>query len=338
MRICLVGRFFDLRNGGIGRFSMEMLEGLKRKNHEVVSVSTSREGTSGHVIYSLFDLAWKLPRGCNIYHCLTPMEAVYAPKKISLVTFHDFIPWKHVNDADTHYVHGSNRSIKGLMSKSVFALSAKIAARCSIIACNSEQTKNEVIEILNVDESKVRVVRFGIDVNLKPAEKKDNIFRIGTLSYLDQRKRIDFLIKAFVESSVHGELVIGGTGTDYSRLKSAAGDDKRIKFVGFVPQERQVDFYNSLDFFIFPSKIEGYGLPIVEALACKKSVVVLSDAIIPEDVKSHCTVVENLADFLKNPQPTKDIEAGYSFAKMHDWDKCVDEYINLYQRLLHHST
>jgi glycosyltransferase involved in cell wall biosynthesis len=336
MKICLVGRFFDLRNGGIGRFSMEMLEALRRRNHEVVSVSTRREGTSGHVIYSLFDLAWKLPRGCDIYHCLTPMEAIYAPKKISIVTFHDFIPWKHVNDTDTHYVRGSMRSLKGLMSKSVFALSSKIAVKCSLIVCNSEQTKREVIEYLNVDKSKVTVVRFGIDQNLKPSGKKDNIFRIGTLSYLDQRKRIDLLIKAFLEADVVGELVIGGTGTDFARLENAAKGDKRIKFLGFVPEEKQADFYNSLDIFVFPTKIEGYGLPIVEALACNKPVIVLNDAILPEDVKTHCTIAENLVDFLKNPQPTKDIEAGYTFAKMHDWDKCVDEYINLYQRLLQH--
>lgn len=333
MKICLVGRFFDLRNGGIGRFSMEMLEALNKRSLDVVPVSTTREGTSGHVIYSLFELAWKLPRRLDVYHCLTPMEAIYAPKKISVVTFHDFIPWKHVDNTDTHYVRGSMRSVKGLMSKSVFAFSARVAARCSLIICNSEQTRLEVIEYLNVPESKVSVIRFGIDRNLKPSLVKHDKYRIGTLSNLDQRKRVDLLIKAFLEVNVDGELVIGGSGNDYHRLKSLSRDDKRIKFVGFVPQEKQTDFYNSLDFFVFPSKIEGYGLPIVEAMACKKPVIVLSDAIIPEDVKSNCTVVDNLTDFLKNPQLIKDIETAYLFAKQHDWDRCAEDYITLYKRL-----
>jgi glycosyltransferase involved in cell wall biosynthesis len=333
MKVCLVGRFFDLRNGGIGRFSMEMLEALKKRSFDVGTISTRREGTSGHVIYSLFELAWKLPRRYDVYHCLTPMEAIYAPKPLSIVTFHDFIPWKHVGETDTHYVRGNLRSIKGLMSKSVFALSAKIAAHCSQIVCNSKQTRGEVIEYLNVPESKVNVIRFGIDRSLKPATAKHDKYRIGTLSNLDQRKRIDLLIKAFLEADVDGELVIGGSGNDYNRLKVLSRYDKRIRFVGFVPQEKQTDFYNSLDLFVFPSKIEGYGLPIIEALACKKPVVVLSDAVIPEDVMSNCTVVDNLTDFLKNPKPAKNVETAYAFARQHDWDKCAEEYIALYKHL-----
>jgi glycosyltransferase involved in cell wall biosynthesis len=334
MKIGLIARFFDLRNGGIGRFSMEMLNALNKRGYDVVPVSTNREGTSGHVIYSLMDLAFMLPRGCDIYHCLTPMEAIYSPKNISVVTFHDFIPWKHVNDVETHYVGGSMRKLKGWMSKSVFAFSTKIAAGCSLVACNSEQTRKEVIEFLHLDESKVSVVRFGISRNLKPGTKKDSKYRIGTLSYLDQRKRIGLLIKAFLEADVDGELVIGGTGVAYPRLKEMAKGDQRIKFLGFIPEEQQTDFYNSLDLFVFPSKIEGYGLPIVEAFACGKPVVILRDAIIPDEIKSRCTVVDDLADFLKIPKPNQRVEANYAFAKLHNWDTCVDEYINLYRRLL----
>jgi glycosyltransferase involved in cell wall biosynthesis len=333
MKICLVTRFFNLRNGGIGRFSMELLEALKKKGVEVVPISTSRKGTSGHVVYSFVDLALKLPRNCDVYHCLTPMEAIYVPKNVSVVTFHDFIPWKHVNEIDTHYVRGSTRLFQGLMSKSIFALSAKIAARCSLIVCNSEQTKKEVIEYLNVDESKVSVIRFGIDRSLKPAVHEHKKYRIGILCFLDQRKRIDLLIKSFQNADIDAELVIGGTGADYPRLKRLAGDDARIQFAGFVPDEKLNDYYNSLDLFVFPSKIEGYGLPIVEALACKKPVVVLRDAIIPNDVKANCTVVDNLTDFFKNPKPTANIEAAYNFSRLHDWDKCVEDYIACYKRL-----
>jgi hypothetical protein len=89
---------------------MEMLEALKKRSLDVGTVSTRREGTSGHVVYSLFELAWKLPRRCDVYHCLTPMEAIYAPKNISVVTFHDFIPWKHVGHR--HPMCEVGRSVK----------------------------------------------------------------------------------------------------------------------------------------------------------------------------------------------------------------------------------
>ena len=99
-------------------------------------------------------------------------------------------------------------------------------------------------------------------------------------------------------------------------------------------EERMADFYNSLDLFVFPTKIEGYGLPIVEAFACKKPVIVLGDAIMTDEIKSRCTQVDNLTDFLKSPKSTQDIEANYAFAKTHDWNICVEEYIKLYQRVL----
>ena len=224
--------------------------------------------------------------------------------------------------------------IRRLGSKYYFKTAASVASRCRFIACNSEYTRKELLEHLDVDESKVSVIRFGISRNLEPKTKRDSIFRIGTLSYLDPRKRIDLLIQAFLAANVDGELVIGGAGTDYYRLKRLAGQDRRIKFLGFIPDERLVDFYNSLDLFVFPTKIEGYGLPIVEAFACKKPTILLSDAIVPDEIKSRCTLVDNLADFLRNPKPVQDIEANYSFARTHDWDTCVQEYLSLYQRVL----
>jgi len=334
IKLGLITRYFDLRNGGTGRFSMEMLHGLQNRGFDIVQVSTSRGGTLGHVIYSTFELAYKTPRGCDIYHCLTPMEAIHAPKKLSVVTFHDFIPWLHVNYTDTHYVQGAARDIRRLMSKYYFQFAVKIASRCSLIACNSEQTRREVIEYLGIDESRVSVIRFGINPFLKPGVKKDSVFRIGTLSYLDPRKRIDLLIEGFLQADLDGELVIAGAGTDLARLKKASREDRRIRFAGFIPEEGMADFFNSLDLFIFPSKIEGYGLPVVEAMACKKPVVVLSDAIMPEEVKANCTVVEHLGEFLNDPKPTGNIEAGFEFAKQHDWNTCVEEYIKLYNLLL----
>lgn len=313
---------------------MEMCEGLKKRGHEIVPLSTKREGPAGYFVYTAVELAFRLPKGCDIYHSLTPLEAIYAPKKVSIVTFHDLIPWLHLSETRTHYAQEPMRMMRRLISKYYFKVAAKIAAECRLIACNSEQTKKELIEHLGVDESRVSVIRYGISHNLEPRLKKDGVFRVGTLSYLDPRKRIDLLIQAFLAAGVDGELVIAGAGVDYPRLKKLAREDKRVRFLGFIPEERLTDFCNSLDLFVFPTKIEGYGLPIVEAFACKKPAIVLRDAIIPNEIKSHCTVVDNLTDFLKNPKPAQDIEANYSFARTHSWDTCVEEYINLYKRVL----
>jgi glycosyltransferase involved in cell wall biosynthesis len=333
MTICLLSRFFDLRNAGVGRFSQEMLTGLKQKGYQVKTVSTNLKGTTGYFLYTTTQILLKIPWRCTVYHSLTPLEAIYIPKNKGIVTFHDLIPMLHLDKIQTHYTHGRFPTFKRFISSNYFELCGKIASFCQTVVCASEYTKQELIKYLNIKESKISVIRYGIDKDFRPDAKKDDIFRIGTLSYLDPRKRIDLLIKAFLEANVNGELAIAGQGIDYPRLKEFAGDDKRIKFLGFVPDEKIVDFYNSLDLFVFPTKVEGYGLPIVEAFACKKPVVVLEDSFMPDDVKSRCAVVENLAGFLKNPEHACDIEENYEFARTHNWDECVAKYIELYKQI-----
>ncbi len=78
---------------------------------------------------------------------------------------------------------------------------------------------------------------------------------------------------------------------------------------------------------------------MVEAMSCRKPVMVLSDAIIPNEVKSRCAVVENFTDALNNvayleslPKLVK-CDDNYRFAKEHDWDKCVEAHIKLYQEI-----
>ncbi len=91
-------------------------------------------------------------------------------------------------------------------------------------------------------------------------------------------------------------MIIGGSGPDKERLVVLAAGDKRIKFSGFIPEENMNEFYNSLDYFVFPSKSEGYGLPIVEAFACKKPVVVMNDGMIPGTNSNTLLVVDNLLE------------------------------------------
>jgi glycosyltransferase involved in cell wall biosynthesis len=333
MKICLVSRYFDLRNTGIGRFSSELAKGLANRNIYTSTISTNLTGMAGYLIYTAMQIPFKIPSDHDVYHALTPLEAMYLPKKRSIVTFHDLIPLLYSKEIETHYTIGMFTSARKFISKNYFKIASSIATRCSLVVCTSEHTKNELTEHLKLPEDKIKIIRFGINENLKPDVKKDDILRIGVLSHLGPRKRIDLLIQAFIKSRINGQLIIGGSGPEYSKLKILASKDERIIFKGFIPETELVDFYNSLDYFIFPTKVEGYGLPIIEAFACKKPVIVLEDAIIPYDIKSKCTTVNNLADFFDNPFNTCAIEKNYKFAAAHNWDTCIDNYLSLYNAI-----
>jgi glycosyltransferase involved in cell wall biosynthesis len=341
MKICLLSRFFDLRNAGIGRYSMELLKRLVDRGHDVIAVSQDGgiplgQGRAKYLVYTLFEIRFKIPKGCDAYHALAPTEGLYLPKENSIVTFHDLIPWLHADEG--WYRQGIlARLYKGVGSSWFRYCCENAAARAKRIICNSEQTKKEVVDSLGVEEEKVRITRWGISDELRPHRVPHQAYIVGTLGYLERRKRIDLLIKAFKRARMtNAQLWIAGRGKDKERLVKLARGDERIKFLGFIPEERLNWFYNSLDVFVFPSKIEGHGLPIVEAMKCKVPVVILRDAIIPYDVKKHAHIVdeEDLPEFLRKQRFDENkIEEGYRFSLQYSWSKCVEQTEKIYEEV-----
>jgi len=313
MKIALLSRFFNARNGGIGVYSKNLLRVLLERGHEVDVIATTWRSAAGYLFYTLVDLRFRIPKDIDVYHALTPAEAIYLPKEKTVVTFHDLMPLR--------FELGLNP--RRWVGHYWFLFACKQAVKASRLICNSEQTRKEVMETFSVPEDRITVIRMGINPSLRPKPRQTHDkFIVGTLSYLDPRKRIDLLIRAFKQvNDSDVELWIGGDGIDRARLERIARGDRRIKFFGFIPEEKLVDFYNSLDVFVFPTKQEGYGLPIVESMACKVPVITLRDAVIPFDVKSRTHVVDQaeLPKVLEQREFECDVQANYRFARLHDW-------------------
>jgi len=322
----MLTRFFNRRNAGIGQISQKLLEKLLSRGHEIDPVCTTRRGTIGYLIYTGAEIRFRIPHDVDVYHALTPLESIYLPKGKTVTTFHDLIPWLYRKE-ETWYFSGFAAPFRRWFGSWWFRRACKKAAKSKRIICNSDQTKREVMKHLGVSEEKITVTRPGISGDLQPENVGHDGYRIGTLSYLDPRKRIDILIRAFKAADLgDAELVIAGKGQDEHRLRRIARNDSRIKFLGFVPETEKADFYNSLDVFTLPSRLEGYGIPLVEAMACGTPLISLDDALIPNDVKMRTHVVSEagLPKLLKERKFNCDVDANLEFAHGHDWDKFVD--------------
>jgi len=241
-----------------------------------------------------------------------------------------------LNEINTHY---AGNTLTKLINEKYFNLAARIASESKRIICNSKQTRDRIIEHLDVNEEKTSVIRMGINPELESKEKKtykDCDYTVGTLSYLDPRKRIDILIQSFKELETEdAELLIPSTGPDEKHLREEAEDDDRIKFLGYLPEEKKAEYFSSLDVFVLPSKFEGYGLTWVEAMACKTPVVSLKDSLVPKDVqkRTHVTTAEKLPKNLKEKDWKCDIEENLTFAEKHEWKRCAEKTIKVYTEI-----
>ena len=109
----------------------------------------------------------------------------------------------------------------------------------------------------------------------QPAPGGDYLF---TVSRLDGPKRLDLLLRAFVQTDIDLELRIAGTGPMQAELKALAGDDPRVRFLGFVRDVEVIEQYRHALAVPFLPFDEDYGLITVEAMGAGKPVVTCTDS------------------------------------------------------------
>jgi glycosyltransferase involved in cell wall biosynthesis len=344
MKVLLATRYFDLKNAGIGRVSSKIKEGLESRGIQIVSYSTDKTSLASYFKYSVFEMRKNLQEAkgkVDIYHALTPVEGIWMPPNKTVVTYYDFIPILYPERQGA----GIGRSpLKGLMGKSYFSYCSRVMTRSKRLCCISEMTVDDLVKLYKPKKEKIRVVELGINEDLEPQNHKVKDYlkiTIGYLGQLDKRKRVDLLIEAVKKSSIHNlHCLIAGTGVDSELLKTLGAGDPRIHFLGGLPDSLLPEFYSTLDLFVFPTWVEGYGLPMVEAMACGTPVVTLEDSIIPYEIESKTTVVDNLDTLLNSKDLIykaildTDLLGNYYFAKRHTWKQCIDNYIKIYEEVL----
>lgn len=143
-------------------------------------------------------------------------------------------------------------------------------------------------------------------------------------------------------------VVVCSRNVFYERFKKKIkqmGAEKFVNLVGFVPDEDLVTLYRQAEAFVFPSLLEGFGLPGLEAMACGCPVVSSSASCLPE-VYGNAAVyfdpldVEDIAEKIKKVTSNTStcntlIEKGYQQVKKYSWQKMAKETIGVYKDILY---
>jgi glycosyltransferase involved in cell wall biosynthesis len=174
--------------------------------------------------------------------------------------------------------------------------------RAAKILTPSEFSKRGIMKAYGVSEDKIDVVPNAVSSDFHPRSQEKSVAHIRqqygipepyilSVGDLVPRKNQVRLLKAFEEllrfypDLPHHLVLVGKDGWYGSRVRKAAersGLANRIHFTGFVSDEELMRFYGGCDFFVFPSLYEGFGLPILEAMASGRAVACSDGSAMPE--------------------------------------------------------
>jgi glycosyltransferase involved in cell wall biosynthesis len=330
MRIGIDVSPLALTRAGTARYLTNLLEELERDPD--LDVRRYSFGGSGRVTRLVRDTAWYLgllPRrarrdGIDVLHC----PGLRAPSRTGVplvVTLHDV--------AVLREPRSFNRWTRAYSRHML----PRVAAAARRIVVGSEFTAGEVSELLGAPASKLRVVPYGVGkpfVSDGPAAEGRYVLAVSTL---EPRKNLHRLIEGFERSGLEDELrIVGARGWGHVRV---GGD--RVRWLGEVDDDELARLYRGASCAAYVSLYEGFGLPVLEAMACGTAVVAPGRPPFTEFADGVAVAVDPLdtdaiaAGLREAVERRKELGAlGEVRAARYDWRRVAREHVRIYREAL----
>ncbi|HAT4284822.1 TPA: glycosyltransferase family 4 protein [Clostridium perfringens] len=230
-----------------------------------------------------------------------------------------------------------------------------------IITC-SNNTKNDILREYNVNPDKVKVVYNGFDrpkevVNKEFSKKyikskygiEDYIFMMG-IHY--EYKNLHSVIEAYdlIKDKIDNKIVIAGGyngkyGQSLINLVKQKKLEDRIIFLGYIPNEDKDMLYQAAKLFVYPSKYEGFGLPVLEAMINETAVLCSNSSSLPEvvgdaaykfdpysigDIKTAILNILSLNEY----EYENYVKNGLKQTEKFSWEKCSSEIEDIIKSII----
>jgi glycosyltransferase involved in cell wall biosynthesis len=240
----------------------------------------------------------------------------------------------------------------------------RTVSRAKAVITISESTRQDVIHFLHVPPERVHTIYCGSDAAYRPLPPAQvDAFKsrhhlpdkfILFLGTLEPRKNIEGLIRAYArwkqsEPTAPPLVIAGGKGWYYHQifeLVETLNLTDSIRFPGYIPQDSLPLWYNAATLFVYPSLFEGFGLPVLEAMACGTPVITSTASSLPEVTGTDGAArlvepddIEGLAQAMAeiSNQPARQAEMsarGLIRAAQFSWQKTAQQTVAVYQKVI----
>jgi glycosyltransferase involved in cell wall biosynthesis len=200
--------------------------------------------------------------GCDLFHHTNFIMAPVSPRTTQVMTVHDLA---FLADPSCH-TPAAVAALTGVVKRA--------AGRCGAILVPSEATARHCERHLGLGRDRIFVTPEGVDGAFfelpEVAPERPYLLAVGTL---EPRKNYPRLIRAFLRAKTDAELwIVGRDGWLFGDVYAAAAGQERVRILGHVPEEKLRQLLAGADAVLYPSLMEGFGLPILEGLAAGKPV------------------------------------------------------------------
>ena len=211
------------------------------------------------------------------------------------------------------------------------------------IVTDSESTKMDLIRLFSVDPNRITTIYLGVDIAFVPGKNRTNGKYLMTVATHPKRKNLQLLLQTYklLVSEYDLDLkVVGQLLPEHQQMLKEAGLMQRVQHFEYMPQEELIELYQNAEALVYPSLYEGFGLPVLEAMACGVPALCSDNSSLPEiqvdssqrfDPSDKSDLESKLKTILDYSETERSrlAKSNVQNAKRFSWDKTALEYMRV---------
>jgi len=223
-------------------------------------------------------------------------------------------------------------SVMALRTRLTFKTVVPRAARGAVrVLAISDRTKRDVVELYGVPADKVIVTPLGVDPSFKPSADGHDSYLLY-VGAIEPRKQP--LLAADAARALDRKLVVVGPTKEQALADELRRRGAEVR--GYVSKDELVRLYQQAACLVFPSRFEGFGLPIVEAMACGTPVAAFPDAAVREVAGDAAVLGEDVTECVRAALAQRDrlTAAGLERARAFSWEETARRTAAVYREAI----